>query len=1310
MNWKKVVLWTFAVFVALAGAAVVAVLVVKLSPSVRHRILVKVERNISDSTGAQVEIRDFKLALSRLGLQVDGIVARGRGPQSAPPLLQIEHLAAEIQVDSVFKRQWHLRTLVIHRPVVHVFVDQAGENNLPRPNANAGSGTARNFDLAIQKCLLDGGEIHFNDAKTPLEAEIYGLRLNAELDRAIAGYRGVLSYGQGKIQYAAYVPVVHQLEANFTLTSTKLTLDKLAVVSGQSQIVAHGTVENFGSPIVQAAYDARLAAGDLTHVLNNASLPEGMVHVTGSLHYENRGSVPFLQTALVDGDLSSSVLRFKTQAGGLEARDLVATYKLAGGNVELQNLRAQVLGGSLIANLTIRDVANAPHARLQARLRDASLERVEATAPRYAFPEAHLRGKISADTDATWGRTLADLVARADATLEGALGQNPSAPLRGVLHLDYAAARNEIELRQSYFRTSATSLTLNGKVSRYSHLQVDGRSNDLHELELLAANLRAAFSGNPPPKLDLYGAASVSGFITGLVTEPHLQGKLEAHNLRVKGSSWKLLRANVDASPSELSLSSGYLEAGNQGKITFSFRTGLEEWVHTPASSINLEIFVSQISLADVAWLANQKYPVSGTLSGNASVYGSQLNPVGHGSISLAGGKVFSEPIQSLAVKFQGNGAAVQASLLVHLLAGTAHADMTLDPKTREYQAQIQADNIRLEHLQAAKQRNLSIVGALSLDATGHGTVSSPEWTATVKVSQLRLQEHTIPGLTLAVGIHQWVAEVTLNSEFAQTPLKGHGTVEIKPPYVADLHLDTDRFSLQPLLALYARAYDGKLRGQAELHASLRGPLRNEKLLEAHLEIPLLTASYRQFQLGAAKPVRLDYRNGVLVLQPASFQGPGTSVQMQASFPVNDPRPATYLVEGTVDFGLARMLRPDLKGDGQIQIDLDSRRHVAGSDLVGELRIVNASLRSADAPLGLDNGNGVLTVSPGRLEVKSFQGEVGGGTVTVRGGVTLRPAVRFDLGLSGSNIRLRYPEGVRTILDTDLTLTGSRQEATLGGNVTVQRLSLTRDFDLASFINQFSEEESSPPAKGFAQHLRLNVGLRSASQVDAASTKVSIRGNANLHLVGAAAEPVILGRVNLNGGDFFLGGNRYVAQSGAIDFVNPLHTEAVVNAQIKTKIDQYDITLNIQGPMDRLKTSYTSEPPLPPVEIINLLAFGHTTEAGGGNPATLGNLGPQAALVQGLGSAVSSRVEKFAGLSYFSIDPALGGSNQNPGARVVIQQRVTSNLVVTYSTDVTSTQRPAVQLEYRFNSRWSLSGVRDQNGGFGATASYHKSF
>ena len=79
---------------------------------------------------------------------------------------------------------------------------------------------------------------------------------------------------------------------------------------------------------------------------------------------------------------------------------------------------------------------------------------------------------------------------------------------------------------------------------------------------------------------------------------------------------------------------------------------------------------------------------------------------------------------------------------------------------------------------------------------------------------------------------------------------------------------------------------------------------------------------------------------------------------------------------------------------------------------------------------------------------------------------------------------------------------------------------------------------------------------------------------------------------------------------------------------------------------------------------------------------------------------VTNRIAKVAGISQLSVDPVLGGNQQDPGARVTVQQRVTGNLFVTFVTDATSTQRELIKLEYQASPRVSLSGVRDQNGGF----------
>jgi len=101
-------------------------------------------------------------------------------------------------------------------------------------------------------------------------------------------------------------------------------------------------------------------------------------------------------------------------------------------------------------------------------------------------------------------------------------------------------------------------------------------------------------------------------------------------------------------------------------------------------------------------------------------------------------------------------------------------------------------------------------------------------------------------------------------------------------------------------------------------------------------------------------------------------------------------------------------------------------------------------------------------------------------------------------------------------------------------------------------------------------------------------------------------------------------------------------------------------------------------------------------------------LGAESLVASGVSNQVTNRIEKLAGISQLSIDPVLGNSQQSAGARVAIQQRVTSKFFVTFSTDVTGTQKQIVKMEYRMNGRTSFDAVRDQNGGFSFQTSLRK--
>jgi hypothetical protein len=97
-------------------------------------------------------------------------------------------------------------------------------------------------------------------------------------------------------------------------------------------------------------------------------------------------------------------------------------------------------------------------------------------------------------------------------------------------------------------------------------------------------------------------------------------------------------------------------------------------------------------------------------------------------------------------------------------------------------------------------------------------------------------------------------------------------------------------------------------------------------------------------------------------------------------------------------------------------------------------------------------------------------------------------------------------------------------------------------------------------------------------------------------------------------------------------------------------------------------------------------------------------------IASGAASELSSSVQRLAGLSSLQIDPLLGGNNQNPSARVALQQRVSKNLLFTFSTDVSQPGNEIVQGEYQINKRWSASVTRDQLGGVSVDGKFHTRF
>ncbi len=53
---------------------------------------------------------------------------------------------------------------------------------------------------------------------------------------------------------------------------------------------------------------------------------------------------------------------------------------------------------------------------------------------------------------------------------------------------------------------------------------------------------------------------------------------------------------------------------------------------------------------------------------------------------------------------------------------------------------------------------------------------------------------------------------------------------------------------------------------------------------------------------------------------------------------------------------------------------------------------------------------------------------------------------------------------------------------------------------------------------------------------------------------------------------------------------------------------------------------------------------------------------------------------------------------------------MSGNILLTFSTDITSAQNQSVQIQYQVNKKVSVSVLRDENGGYGIDVHYHKVF
>jgi translocation and assembly module TamB len=247
--------------------------------------------------------------------------------------------------------------------------------------------------------------------------------------------------------------------------------------------------------------------------------------------------------------------------------------------------------------------------------------------------------------------------------------------------------------------------------------------------------------------------------------------------------------------------------------------------------------------------------------------------------------------------------------------------------------------------------------------------------------------------------------------------------------------------------------------------------------------------------------------------------------------------------------------------------------------------------------------------------------------------------------------------------------------------------------------------------------MQLDVRIESGAGLEIQTSLTrDLQAEADLRLRGTLVRPVLQGAVSVTEGEIQIFGNRYAINRGEVRFINPVKLEPIFDFDVETKAKGITVNVSLSGTLQKLNFTYRSDPPLQSKEIIALLAVGRDPNATAGTaagqtvePGFLQSAGGSL-LGQALNAQLSSRVQRFFGVSRIKIDPQITGVENLPQARLTLEQQVSKDITITYITNLNRTQEQVVQLQWDVSRTYSLVAIREANGAFGIDFQYRKRF
>jgi hypothetical protein len=1251
-------------------------------------------------------------------------------------------VSRDLIVEDVEIADWYM--------TVETFKD--GRHNFPKFTRDGPKGPKR-FVTTVRSVKATRGTFELQDHGAPWSVVAPNLEVAIRKEDV---YRGTAAFDKGTIKIARFEPMWGRLASRFKIDGGKIVLEGIDLVTDGAVSHAVGEVDTARWPEQTYAVRSRIDFPRMKALFwaRDKFTLTGKGEFAGTYHLFKGGRE--LAGRFASLDMRLNAWRFAGMEGSLVwTRD----------RFEVTKTRSGFYGGRLAIDYSMKplgdparpgiarletayegvDVAGLMEARAFAGLRldGRATGRNLLTWPLGRFREHSGDGeiKVAAGT-ALQDRTLPSTVepTKAFTSLPRVINakgfpitprrQAPTFPLvfttpiGGALRYSYGP--EWVTFAPGWIATPSTYVELQGKTAwgERSALGFHVTSGDWQESDQWLTAIMTAF-GSPARPVPVGGAGRFDGTMLGAFRRPRVEGRFTGERMKAWDVEWGAATADLVIQNAYVDITGAHVTRGaSTMDIDGRFSLGFPR--KDRGEELNARVRMSGRPVDDLKHAFElDDYQVDGALTGEFRVYGPYRGPFGFGRMQIDAGSSYGEAFDtaSAALRFEGTGVRLD-TLVVRKSTGsvTGAAFVGWDGT---YSFNADGRRVPVESLAVAKFPTLPLTGLLDFSASGSGTFDEPRYSVRGRVVDLFAAEEGLGQLSGRIEVRgDELSIAQLEGASPRLAVSGAGRITLSPTRDADLTLRFSQTSIDP----YVRLLEPRLSPFTTVVASggfrVVGPLRDSTKLSVQGSIDDVDLRLFDYHLKNDGPIRLSLKDDVARIEKLRVVGDGTTLELIGDARLTEDRMRVRAL-GDANLSLLQGFFRDIRSSGSAKVQAEITGPSRAPVITGTAALTDGRLRYFGLPHSIDGVNGKVEFDAGGIRIDTLSGRMGGGEVRFGGRIGIREGTveSYNLTAIGRDMRVRYPEGFRSQVDTDLALRGPVGSPVLTGTVHVKDALFVKSVDtegaglfgLAASAGAATTTPTTAPS-GFPLRFDLKIDAPSALRIDSPSARLV--SSADLTLRGTYDRPSLIGRADIERGELLLEGNRYLVTRGSIEFTNPTRIDPFFDVEAETRTrapgQTYRVTFRASGTRDRFAWDFSSDPPLSTVDILAML-FGDLRDPRDAELSALRLrdrteeelLVARATrlLANPISSEVGKVVRKTFGVDTVQITPSLGdlsnlqSARLSPTARLTIGKRLSDRLFLTYAQPLTSARPEQLLLiEYNQSERfaWILSRNEDE--------------